>query len=175
MADENNLCYLQAFHGKSLPMSSIHAEKPVLISCLLWHHQYWLTFPECYFMPSPGITQPFPKTQIHPPANGKQWGCRKQARAFTGMSFCRWCAPQEKPGCARACAHARAAALWGTLQHWQPRAGTRPACQHSINRLLLSLINICQTWREAQAAKFGCKIQRAQKLEMFTHRLFIYA
>lgn len=32
MADENNLCYLQAFHGKSLPMSSIHAEKPVLIS-----------------------------------------------------------------------------------------------------------------------------------------------
>lgn len=32
MADEKNLCYLHAFCGKSPPMSSIHAEKPVLIS-----------------------------------------------------------------------------------------------------------------------------------------------
>lgn len=37
MADENTVYYLQAFCGKSPPVSSIHAEKTVLISSVYFN------------------------------------------------------------------------------------------------------------------------------------------
>lgn len=106
------------------------------------------------------------------------------AAAGTGMGYSQSCFYAAKIYCyfpkmtgrrmCTACAHARAAALWRhtaalTFREWDESQHEKK--QHHAN--FFFLINICQVWREAQAAKFGCKIQRALKLEMFTYRLLI--
>lgn len=64
----------------------------------------------------------------------------------------------------------------GTLQHWHSGSGRRASMKRNSTTLISSLlINIWRVWREAQAAKFGCRIQRAPKLEMFAYRLLIFA